>query len=103
MIVLAYIYRDAENMCTLENKLCDGCADAPYFLNLEDDEEEELNAGAGAEEIRQTLTNSAVAYKLDRRQKSIKYCCSECKGTFYMYDKYEYCPRCGKYIVGVEG
>ncbi|MBR4954960.1 MAG: hypothetical protein IKY46_03495 [Clostridia bacterium] len=47
--------------------------------------------------------NATVAYKLDSRKKSIKYCCSECKGTFYMYDKYDYCPRCGAHIVGVEG
>lgn len=103
MIVLACIYRDAENMCILENKLCDGCADAPYFLDLEDDEENHELADAGVEEIRQTFTNSAVAHKLDSRKKSIKYSCSECKGTFYMYDKYDFCPRCGKRIVGVEG
>lgn len=58
---------------------------------------------AAAETFKEMFTNSTVAYKLDSRQKSIKYCCSECKGTFYMYDKYDFCPRCGKRIVGVEG
>lgn len=106
MIVLACIYRDAENMCILENKLCDGCADAPYFLNLEDDEKEELNAGAGVEEIKQTLTNSAVAHKLDSWKKSIRYSCSACGSVFYMFPKYmyKYCPYCtARFIDKQEG
>lgn len=104
MIVLACIYRDNENMCILENKLCDGCADAPYFLNLEDDEENQELANAGIEEVRQTLINSAVAHKLDNRKKSIRYSCSACGSVFYMYPKYiyKYCPYCTARFIDLE-
>lgn len=39
MIVLCCIYRTEEGECILENKLCDGCKDAPAFLDLEEEEE----------------------------------------------------------------
>lgn len=45
MIVLACIYRTDEGECRLENKTCDGCKDAPHFIdwNENDDEEGEDN------------------------------------------------------------
>lgn len=35
MIVLACIYRTDEGECILENKACDGCKDAPAFIDWE--------------------------------------------------------------------
>lgn len=40
MYVQCCIYRTDEGECILENKPCDGCKDAPAFLNLEEDDDE---------------------------------------------------------------
>ena len=37
MIVLACRFRSEEGECLLENKPCDGCKDAPAFINFEED------------------------------------------------------------------
>lgn len=41
MIVIACIYRTDEGECRLENKPCDGCQNAPHFINLEDEGDDE--------------------------------------------------------------
>lgn len=41
-VVLECIYRSDEGECILENKPCNGCIDAPHFIDLEagaDDDE----------------------------------------------------------------
>lgn len=38
MIVIACIYRTDEGECILENKPCDGCKDAPHFIDWEAEE-----------------------------------------------------------------
>ena len=39
MFVICCIYRTDEGECILENKACDGCKDAPAFIDFEDEEE----------------------------------------------------------------
>lgn len=41
MIVIACIYRTDEGECRLENKPCDGCKDAPQFIDWESFEDKE--------------------------------------------------------------
>lgn len=40
MIVIACKYRTDEGECILENRLCNGCKDAPHFIELESFETE---------------------------------------------------------------
>lgn len=40
MIIIACIYRTDEGECMLENKICDGCKDFPYFVDFEEMERE---------------------------------------------------------------
>lgn len=35
MLVIACIYRTDEGECELKNKACDGCKDAPHFIDFE--------------------------------------------------------------------
>lgn len=44
MFVLICIYRSPENECLLENKPCNNCSDAPHFIDMEEDEDNENNS-----------------------------------------------------------
>lgn len=37
-------YRSPENECLLENKPCNNCSDAPHFIDMEEDEDDENNS-----------------------------------------------------------
>lgn len=41
MYVIACIYRTDEGECELENKPCDGCKDAPHFIDFENEGDDE--------------------------------------------------------------
>ena len=41
MVVLACAFRTDEGECILENKPCDGCKDAPAFIDFEAEEDDE--------------------------------------------------------------
>lgn len=47
MIVLACTFRTDEGECILENKPCDGCKDAPYFIDWENDFYQEMDKHIG--------------------------------------------------------
>lgn len=41
MYIIACRYRSDEGECILENKPCDGCQDAPHFIDWEGDQDDE--------------------------------------------------------------
>lgn len=41
MLVIACRYRSDEGECLIENKPCDGCQDAPHFIDWEGDQDDE--------------------------------------------------------------
>ena len=75
MIVLACTFRTDEGVCLLNNKPCDGCMDAPAFIDFEDDVEE----------------------KTERYEEW----CADCDHIVDIANDFrvQKCPNCGKWLV----